>query len=138
VEEINLENNDGKDCHSMKEEFFQDVANESRISDGDKEKYESIFKLKIAHTNQDNLNHEKKRIDYIESWFQSIVGQAMQSYFGHIQLILTSVYFGHAFHFLIKSLACSPIPEFILEISWMLEWINWKSTYTIKVSYYFK
>jgi hypothetical protein len=54
--------------------------------DGDKEKDESIFKLETPHPTKDNNNHEQPRIDYIESWFQSIVGQAMQSYFGHIQL----------------------------------------------------
>jgi hypothetical protein len=29
VEEINLENNDGKDCYFVKEECFQDIINES-------------------------------------------------------------------------------------------------------------
>jgi hypothetical protein len=33
VEEINLENNDGKDFHCMKEECFQDIVDESRILD---------------------------------------------------------------------------------------------------------
>jgi hypothetical protein len=50
----------------------------------DKEKDESIFKLETPHPTKDNNILEQPRIDFIESWFQSIVGQAMQSYFGHI------------------------------------------------------
>jgi len=42
-----------------------------------KEKVENIFKIEISYPTKDNNNHEKPRIDFIESWFQSIVGQAM-------------------------------------------------------------
>jgi hypothetical protein len=114
----------------MKEECFLDITNETRILHGDKEKVESIFKLEIPHPTKYNSNHEQPRIDYSESWSQSIVGQAMQSDFGHIELNLTSICFGNDFHSFIASLTCSPILEFIPKISWMLEWLNWKSTYT--------
>jgi hypothetical protein len=132
VEEINLENNDGQDCHCIKEECFQDIAHESRILDvvGNKEKDDFIFKLETSHPTKDCNTHEKPRIDFIESWFQSIVGQAMQSYFEHIWLNFTSVHFEHTLDSLIAALICSPILEFIPNISWMLEWIHWKSTYT--------
>jgi hypothetical protein len=81
VEEINLENNDGQDCHYIKEELFQDIVDESRILDvvNDKENDESVSKLETPHSTQDNSILEKPRIDYIETWFQSIVGQAMPS-----------------------------------------------------------
>jgi hypothetical protein len=81
VEEIN-QNNDGKDCHCMKEEHFQDISNESRILDGDKEKDESIFRLETPHPTKDNNILEQPRIDFIESWFQSIVRQAMFRHLG--------------------------------------------------------
>jgi hypothetical protein len=46
---------------------------------GDKEKDESILRLETPHPIKDNNILEKPRIDFIETWFQSIVGQAMQS-----------------------------------------------------------
>jgi hypothetical protein len=115
VEEINLENNDGKDFHFMKEECFQDISNESRILDvvGDKKKDENIFKWETSHPTKDCNTHEQPGVDFIESWFQSIVSQAMQSDFGHIRLSFTSIHFGHAFDSLITALICSPILEFI-------------------------
>jgi hypothetical protein len=67
----------------MKEEYFQDIASESKILDvvSDKEKDESMLKLEIPYPIKDNNILEKPRIDFIESWFQSIVGQTMQSDF---------------------------------------------------------
>jgi hypothetical protein len=50
----------------------------------DKEKSESIFKFETSHPTKDNIILEKPRIDFIESWFQSIVDQVMQSYFENI------------------------------------------------------
>jgi hypothetical protein len=77
------------------------------------------------------INHEKPlRVDFIESWFHIIVGQALQSDRGHIRLSFTSVQFGHALDSLIAALICSQIMDFIPQISWMLEWFHWKSTYT--------
>jgi hypothetical protein len=115
MEEINLENNDGKDCHYMKEECFPEIANESRILDvvGDKEKNEIIFKWETSHPTKYCSMHAKLRVDFIESWFQSIVGQGMQSYFWHIWIIFTSVHFGHSFDSLIETSICSSILEFI-------------------------
>jgi len=51
---------------------------------GDNTKYENLFKWKNSHPTKDWNNHEQPGIDFIESWFQSIVIQAMQSNFGHI------------------------------------------------------
>jgi len=115
MEEINHENKYGKDWHCMKEEFFQDIVDESRTLDvvNDKEKHESICKLETPHLTQESSIIEQRIIYYIESWFQSIVGQAMLSDFGHVQLSLTLVYFGPDFHSLIEALTCSPIQEFI-------------------------
>jgi hypothetical protein len=46
---------------------------------GDKEKDESLLRLETPHPIKDNNILDKPRIDFIESWFQSFVGQAMQS-----------------------------------------------------------
>jgi hypothetical protein len=44
---MNLEKNDEQDCHYMKEEYFQDIVDESRTLEvvGDKEKDECILRL---------------------------------------------------------------------------------------------
>jgi hypothetical protein len=70
----------------MKDACFQDIENKSRILNvvGNKEKYESIFELETSHPTKYNIILEKIGIDFIESWFQIIVGQAMQSDFGYI------------------------------------------------------
>jgi hypothetical protein len=49
---------------------------------GDKEKDEKLFKWETSHPTKDSSTHEQPlRVDFIESWFQSIVGQAMKSGF---------------------------------------------------------
>jgi hypothetical protein len=75
----------------------------------DKENFQSVFNLETPHSIEDNNILEKPLIDYIETWFPSIVGQELPSYFGHIQLNITSVYLGHAFHSLIAALTFFPI-----------------------------
>jgi hypothetical protein len=50
----------------------------------DKEKDESMLKLEIPYPIKNSSTLEKPRDDFIESWFQSIVGQTMQSDFEHI------------------------------------------------------
>jgi hypothetical protein len=107
-----------------------DIANESRVSDTYKDKDESIFRLETLHPTKDNNILEQPRIDFMESWFHNIVGQAMQSGFGHIQLNFTPVYFGNAHVSLVAALIYSPILEFFPHITWMIEWLHWKSTYT--------
>ena len=97
---------------------------------GDKERDENLFKFENSYPTKDCNTHEKLGVYFIESWFQSIVGQAMQSDFGHIWINFTLVHFGHALDTLIEAPICSPILEFIPQISWMLEWLHWKSTYT--------
>jgi hypothetical protein len=81
VEEINIENKDRKDFHCMKKEWFQDTIDESRILDevGNKEKDENNFKWVTSHPTQDFKSHEQPIIDFIKPWFQSIIGQEMQS-----------------------------------------------------------
>ena len=82
MEEINIENNNEQDFHCIKEELFQDIVDKSRILDvvNDKKNDESVSKLETPHSTQENKILEKPIIDYIKTWFQSIVGQAMPSY----------------------------------------------------------
>ena len=141
MEEINLEKNHEQDCHCIKEELFQYIVDESRILNvvEDKKKDKNIFKKETYHQTKDYSIHDQPlRVDFIETWFQRIVGQALQSNFGHIQLIFTLVCFGNNFYFLVASLTYFPIPKFIPQINWMLEWLNWKSTYFLKSSFSFK
>jgi len=72
--------------HCTKEEFFQDIVDKSRILDGvgNEEKDESIIILETPYPINDNNILEQSRIDYIETWFQSIAGQAMPSDSQHI------------------------------------------------------
>jgi hypothetical protein len=57
---------------------------------------ESVSKLETPHSTQDNSILEKPRIDYIETWFQSIVGQAMPSDSQHIWFSFSPTHFEHA------------------------------------------
>jgi hypothetical protein len=61
----------------MKEELFQNIISESRILDAisNEENHESILTLEVPHVIKDI---EQPRIDFIESLFQSIIGQTMQ------------------------------------------------------------
>jgi hypothetical protein len=88
VEEINLENNDEQDFHCVKKECFQDIVGESKFLDviRDKERNESLLKLEIpypikygSNLEQPRVYLEQPRVYFIESWFQIIVIQAMQS-----------------------------------------------------------
>jgi hypothetical protein len=73
---MNLENNDEHDLYLIKEECFQNIVNESRILDvvSNKENDESILRLETLHPFKYRNILEKPRIDYIETWFQSLVG----------------------------------------------------------------
>lgn len=55
--EIYLEMNDGKDCHCMKEEYFQEIFNESRILDmiGNGKIIEKVCKMETFHPIKDCL-----------------------------------------------------------------------------------
>jgi hypothetical protein len=97
---------------------------------GNEEKDESILRLEIPHSIKDNNILEQPRIDYIETWFQRIVGQTMQSDFEHIWFIFSPVHLEDAPESLVQAPICSPLQELILNISWMLEWLHWNSTYT--------
>jgi hypothetical protein len=104
----------------MKEELFHHISNESRISDGDKEKHESIFKLETPHQTKDNNILEQPIIDFNELWFQIIVVQEIQSGFGYIWFNFILVYFVNALESLVEALICSSIIEIIPQITCML------------------
>jgi hypothetical protein len=93
VEEMNLEKNDEQDGHYMKEKYFQDIIDESRTKEvvGNNEKDECILIFEIPHPIKDNNILEKPRIDFIELWFQRIVGQTMQSDSQHTWLHISPV-----------------------------------------------
>jgi hypothetical protein len=116
----------------MKEESFQDIVDESRTLEvvGDKEKDECILRLETPHPIKDNSILEQPRIDFIESWFQSIVGEAMQSDFECTWLNFSPVHIESAPDSLVQVSICSTVMEFIPQIRSMLEWLHWKSTYT--------
>jgi hypothetical protein len=71
MEEMNLEKNGEQDHLYKKEEYFQDIFDESRTLEVvvNKENDECIL---ISKTHQ-------PIIDFIELWFRSIVGQTTQS-----------------------------------------------------------
>jgi hypothetical protein len=83
---------------------------------GDKENDESIFRLENPHPIKDNSIFEASRIVYNEKWFQSIDGQEIESYFGHIWLSFSLAQFRHAPDSLVLALICSPVVEFIPQI----------------------
>jgi hypothetical protein len=97
---------------------------------GDKEKYECILRLESLHPIKDNNILEQPRDDFNESWFQSIIGKPMQSNPRHTWFSFSLVCVESAPDSLVKVSICSTALNFIPNISWILEWINWKSTYT--------
>jgi hypothetical protein len=94
VEEMNLEKNDEQNGRYMKEKSFQYIVDESKILEvvGNKERDERTLQLKTLYPIKDNNILEQPRIDFIELWFQSIVGQAMQSNFVCIQFNFSPVH----------------------------------------------
>jgi hypothetical protein len=81
VEEMNFEKNDEQYYLYKKEESFQDIVDESRTLEvvGNKDKDECIQRLETPHSIKGNNILDQPRIEFIELWFQSIVGEAMQS-----------------------------------------------------------
>ena len=67
----------------------------------DKEKDEIILILETPYPIKEHNILEQKKVDLIESWFQSIVVQEIQSNFKHILLSLITIYFGHDFYHLV-------------------------------------
>jgi hypothetical protein len=63
----------------IEEECAQCIKNNSKILDLDWNKDEHVFS-----SMKDYNTHGKPKVDYIESCFQNIVGQPMQSDFGYI------------------------------------------------------
>jgi hypothetical protein len=75
MEKMNLEKNDEQDHPYKKEESFQEIFDESRTLEMvvNKENDECMIMSKTP----------QPRIDFIELWFHSIVGQTMQSNIHH-------------------------------------------------------
>lgn len=124
MSKVDLERNNGKDCHYMKEEFFQEISNKLRILDvnGDKKRDKNVFKRETSHPIKQCITRGQLGVDYIESWFQSIVIQAMQSNFGHYWLSLTLMNIGNVLNSLMESSILFSSLNFITNISWILEW----------------
>jgi hypothetical protein len=90
----------------------------------------NVFKIGNSHPIKDNSILEQPRIDFIELWFQSIVGQTMQSNPQHTWFNFSPVHIESAPDSLVQVSICSIVMEFIPKIRSMLEWLHWKSTYT--------
>jgi hypothetical protein len=132
IEEMNLEKNDEQDHLYKKEESFQEIFDKSRTLEvvGNKEKDEHIRMLKTPQPIKDNSILEQPRIDFIELWFQSIVGQTMQSNLHHTWYNFSPVHIESVHDSLVQVPTYLRILEFIPQIRSMLEWLHWKSAYT--------
>jgi hypothetical protein len=86
-----------------------------------KEKDKIILRLETPLPIKESSIIKQIRIDIIENWFQSIVGETMQSNFKHILLSLTSIYFGNILDHLVEASIHFPIQNLIPQVSWMLE-----------------
>jgi hypothetical protein len=125
-EEMNLENNDDQFFYSMKGKLFQNIVSESRILDAvsNEENDENILIFETPHPIKHKNILEKPRLDYIETWFESDVGQEIPSCSQHIWFSNSSTHFGHAPDFVVLSSICFRVLELIPNIKWMLEWIH--------------
>jgi hypothetical protein len=94
------------------------------------EKDENILRLKTPQPIKKNRIIEKPRIDFIETWFQRLVGQEIPSNSQHIWFSFSPAHFGHAPNSLVLSSIYLMVLEFIPHIIWILEWLHWKYTYT--------
>jgi hypothetical protein len=77
------------------------------------ENHESIIILEVPHPIKDSNTLEKPRVDFIESWFQSIVGEAMQSYSQHTWFIFSPIHIESAPDSLVQAPICFTVLEFI-------------------------
>jgi hypothetical protein len=132
MEDMNLEKKDEQDFLYKKEESFQGIMDESRTLEavGDKEKYECILMLEAPQLIKDISILEQPRFEFIELWFQSIVGQTMQSNFYHTWFNIYPVHIESIPKSLVQVPKCFKVMEFIPNINSMLEWLHWKVTYT--------
>jgi hypothetical protein len=132
VEDMNLENNHEQDVHYMKENYFQDIVDESRILDvdNDKERNEIMLRLENLHLIKYNNIFEQPRIDFIELWFHSIVGEARQTYPQHTLLNISPIHIESAPDSMVQVSMHSIVMVFIPQIRSMLEWLHWKFSYT--------
>jgi hypothetical protein len=127
VEEMNLEKNNEQDSHYRKGKYFQDIVDESIILDVENDN-ERMLRLETLHIIKYNSIFEQLRIDFIELWFQSIVGEVTQLYPQHTLLNISPVDIESALDSMIQISICYIVMEFIPKIRSMLEWIHWKST----------
>jgi hypothetical protein len=86
--------------------------------------------LETLHPIKGNNIFEQPRIDFIELWFQSILGEATQSNPWHTLFNISPVHIESAPESMVKVLVCSIVMEFIPQIRSMLEWLHWKFAYT--------
>jgi hypothetical protein len=129
MEEVNLEKNDEQD--------HLEIFDESRTLEvvGNKENDECILMLKTPQPIKDNSIIEQPRIDFIELWFESIVGPVKQTSLMHKLLNPIVVHFGHATYFHAPDLLVATHNFFLLlepisQVNGMLEWLHWKYSYT--------
>jgi hypothetical protein len=97
---------------------------------GNKDKYECIKKLETPHPIKYNNILDQPRVCFIESWFQRILGEAMQSYPQHIGFIFSPIRVESSPDSFVQVSICFTTLEFITKTNWMLEWLHWKYTYT--------
>jgi hypothetical protein len=130
VEEMNLQNNHEQYLYSMKEKFFEKIVSESRILDAisNEENDESILRMETPHPIKDNNILEQPIIDYIETFFESVVLQEIPTCSQHIWFNLNTLSTYPSYVALAS--ICFRILELIPKIRWILEWLHWKYTYT--------
>jgi hypothetical protein len=130
VEEMNLQNNHEQYLYSMKEKFFEKIVSESRILDAisNEENDESILRMETPHPIKDNNILEQPIIDYIETFFESVVLQEIPTCSQHIWFNLNTLSTYPSYVALAS--ICFIILELIPKIRWILEWLHWKYTYT--------
>jgi hypothetical protein len=133
VEQNYFENKE--DSHYIEEEHCQNITNETRILNVEKEEKDNFFKEETSHLIEDRNTLGKARVDYIEYWFESIVSPSMQTSLLHTLLDPIVVHFGHAHDFhaldlLVETPIFFLLLEAISQVNWMLEWLHWKSAYT--------
>jgi hypothetical protein len=85
------------------------------------ENNESIFTLEILHPIKYSNTLEKKIIYFIKSWFQSIVGEAIQSDSQHTWFNFSPIHIESSPNLLVQAPIYFRVLEFIPKIRWILE-----------------
>ena len=87
----------------------------------DKKKDEIILRLETPYPINEHNILVKIKVDLIESWFQKIVSQAIQSDVKHILFNLITIFFGNFFYHLVATSTYFPIQELILKSNGCLD-----------------